>query len=53
MESRTLEIIFAPNSVNAAVGRIMFSHYNSVREGHKLSGLAKAVSKKINNLTIR
>jgi hypothetical protein len=45
-ESKTLSIIFTPNFPKAAAGKIIFSHYSSVRESRQVSGLVKVVSHK-------
>lgn len=43
MESKTLFVVFAPNSPKAAAGKVVFSYYSSVKEGRQLSGPAKVV----------
>lgn len=43
MDSKTLFVIFAPNSSQAASGKIIFSHYSSMRDSREISGLVKVV----------
>lgn len=43
MDSKTLRIVFTPNFPKPAVGKILISHYSSLRDSREISGLGKRV----------
>lgn len=43
MESKTLYVMFSPNSIGASTGKIIFSHYNLSKNGQNSNDLQKAV----------
>lgn len=50
-ESRTLSVLFSPHHIGAAIGKIMFRHYEPKREG-AVSGPSKVVNNVMSRVEI-